>query len=71
MTYVVTGAYVMVKTGTSDGPMFVGLLKDRLVPDDVDQAHIEHLLSVGLISEVDGPALLEEPVVPVKARSSR
>lgn len=54
--YVVTGAYVTVKTMTVDGVKVIGLHRGAPVPRDVDPAHLQHLLShnlVGVVGQAD------------------
>jgi hypothetical protein len=52
--YRVVGHYATVKTATMNGPTVVGLLKGALLPPDVEQATIDHLLDVGLILPLPG-----------------
>lgn len=49
--YVVTGAYVTVKTMTVDGVKVIGLHRGAPVPADVDPAHLQHLLDHNLVGE--------------------
>lgn len=51
--YVVTGEYVTASTATPQGVTVVGFLKGRILPADVPQETIAHLLRVGLIAEDD------------------
>jgi hypothetical protein len=59
--YVVTGAYVTVKTATTDGVKFVGLYSGSPWPQDATQEAGQHHLSSGLIAEVGKPAEVETP----------
>ncbi len=49
--YTTVGPYVTYTTGTPSGPTTIGVLQGTPVPDDVPDAQIKHLLSVGLIAE--------------------
>jgi len=57
--YTVTGLYVTVKTMTTDGWRVVGLHAGALMPPDVPQSDLDHLLRKGLIAEVG-----KEPLTP-------
>jgi hypothetical protein len=59
--YRVTGAYVTVKTNTTNGPTVVGLYEGAPVPPDATPAWVEHHLANRLIEEVPGTA--EEPTL--------
>lgn len=66
--YVVTGAYVTVKTETTNGPMVVGLYEGAPVPADAGTAWVEHHLTNHLIAELPAPPASEPEAVPeVKA----
>lgn len=54
--YVVTGAYVTLKTSTPQGPRILGFYRGAPVPADVSQEQIDHHLNQGLIAEVADPA---------------
>ena len=60
--YRVTGAYVTVKTNTTNGPMIVGLYEGAPVPADASDEWLAHHL------EAD-PPLIEE--VPVAAKAAK
>lgn len=51
-TYVVIGACAMAKTSTPMGPRVLTFLEGAVLPDDVEQESIDHLLDVGLIAPV-------------------
>ena len=59
--YVVTGAYVTVKTNTPDGVRIVGLYSGSPWPADAAEEATEHHLANGLIAEVGVPAKVEPP----------
>jgi hypothetical protein len=68
--YVVTGAYVTVKTNTADGPKLVGLYDGAPWPADAPEEATEHHLREGLIAEVGkapevNPAAGFSPTEPV------
>jgi hypothetical protein len=50
--FAVTGPYVTVKTMTVDGVKVIGLHRGAPVPQDVDPAHLQHLLDHDLVGEV-------------------
>lgn len=54
--YVVTGAYVTVKTVTPDGPRVVGLYEGAPWPADAPAEATEHHLEEGLIAEAGAEA---------------
>lgn len=54
--YIVTGAYVTVKTMTHQGPRILGLMAGAPVPDDAEPAWVKHHLETNLIVEVEDPA---------------
>jgi len=54
--YVVTGAYVTVKTETADGPRVVGLYAGAPWPADAPPEATKHHLENSLIEEVGAPA---------------
>lgn len=54
--YVITGAYVTVKTMTTQGPRIVGMYAGAPWPDDAEAAATQHHLDCGLIEEVPAPA---------------
>jgi hypothetical protein len=60
--YRVTGAYVTVKTDTTNGPMVVGLYEGAPVPADASEAWIAHHLANNLIEEVPQAEAKAEPV---------
>jgi hypothetical protein len=71
-TYVVTGAFINVKTMTRDGMRVIGLMKDSHLPNDVDPVHIQHLLTVGLIAPLPEPEpTVEPPKTPARSVPSR
>lgn len=60
--YVVTGAYVTVKTGTERGPAFVGLYSGAPWPHDATADSGQHHLDNGLIAEIGKPAQVPVPL---------
>ena len=56
MSYQVTGPCVIVTSAGPAGGQRITLYAPAMLPPDVPQAEIEHLLSVGLIAKVGGPA---------------
>lgn len=56
-SFTVTGAYVLVKTGTQEGVEWRGYLRNAPVPVDVEPLHLLHLLTHDLI----GPGPVAEP----------
>lgn len=66
--YTVTGAYVTVKTDTSEGPRLVGLYEGSPWPADASAEATAHHLEEGLITEVgQEPATPEALATPVPA----
>jgi hypothetical protein len=59
--YRVTGAYVTVKTDTTNGPMVVGLYEGAPVPADASEQWIAHHLENHLIEEVPQAQVASEP----------
>lgn len=51
-TYQVTGHMAGVKTMTTNGPMWITLYRGAILPADVTEDRIRHLLDVNLITEV-------------------
>ena len=64
MSYQVTGACVIVTTSSPVGPQKITMYAPALLPPDVPQREIDHLLSVGLIAEVGAKAPAAAPAVP-------
>lgn len=53
--YVVTGAYVTVKTMTNEGPRILGLFAGAPWPADATEDATRHHLAMGLIEAVPEP----------------
>lgn len=49
--YVVKGAYVTAQVSSDQGAVVLGFQRGALLPDGIDKATIDHLLSVDLITE--------------------
>lgn len=62
--YVVTGAYVTVKTMTHQGPRILGLMAGAPVPVDAGDFWIQHHLDSNLIEEVPEPEPVKAEVKP-------
>lgn len=65
-TYRVADEYVLLTTGTAQGPRTLGFYKGAVVPDDVSDESIAHHLSTGQIVPADEEPK-PEPKAPAKA----